>query len=382
MHPNVKYELQELERLVSDETQSSRPIDINEKVKSEVERIKKTLVYEVFHFEDERHLERYIQYHQQSIIRLMDRANISKEAKQGSKEINQVFYNALDALLSFVERHFTKYFDQDAKAPEGYLMLARKDAQDNIKKFKKSLSDHGADQKLSDLVLRVFKKVAESSIEKGTTYRMVMYAKEVVKEINRIVTNRTHANIDDELRQLIYYLNYNSIKVVTYHAHFISNLIDKAETRTEKIEKLSLIFKEVSQAQVKPGVGYNLHSASLKNQLCEYISVELEYHERLQQLSHRTPGQGTDDFLSGFKLKFEASVSQLAYLLKVLIETKIILNNNLTHVINFLVRFVVTKKSESISYGSLRSKFYNVEAGTKESVRNMLLSMIHHIERN
>lgn len=108
---------------------------------------------------------------------------------------------------------------------------------------------------------------------------------------------------------------------------------------------------------------------SLKNQLTEYISVELEYHERLQQLSAKPSGSSSDDFLSGFKLKFEDSVSQLAYLLKILIETKIIVNNNVSQVISFLVRFVVTRKSENISVGSLRSKFYNVETGIKESVR-------------
>jgi hypothetical protein len=382
MHPNVKYELQELERLIDEAKISSRSGDIDEKVKAEVERIKQTLIYEVFHFEDERHLERYIQYHQQSLIRLMDRTNIILEARPQDSERPRILYSALDELLSFVERHFTKYFDQDAKAPEGYLMLARKDARENMKKFKNILTELGADPTLADLVLRVLHKIAESSTDKGTTYRKILYAKEVAKEINRMSTVTLPANVNESLRQLMYYLNYNSTKVVTYHAHYISSLLDAAETRTEKIEKLSLIFKEVSQAQVRPGIGYNLHSSPLKNQLCEYISVELEYHERLQQLSHRPPGPGTDDFLSGFKLKFEASVSQLAYLLKVLIETKIILNNNISHVINFLVRFVVTKKSENISHGSLRSKFYNVENGTKESVRNMLLSMIHYIEKN
>lgn len=239
-----------------------------------------------------------------------------------------------------------------------------------------------ADPVLADLVLCVLRKIAESSAEMGTTYRKVMYAKEVQKELSRIVESKATVDVNEELRQLMYYLNYNSIKVVTYHAHYLSSLLDKTETRSEKIETLSFMLKNISQAQVKPGTGYNLHAPSLKNQLSEYITVELEYHERLQQLSNRPSGPAADDFLSGFKLKFEASVSQLAYLLKVLIETRIILNNNLSQVINFIVRFVITKKAENISYGSLRSKFYNVESGTKESVRSMLLSMVHYIEKS
>lgn len=382
MHPNIKYELQELERLM--DSSPDRVVQISDVaaiVKDEVVRIKQTLIYEVFHFEDERHLERYIQYHQQSLIRLMDHAAIRIEAQAHVNEVNPILYKAFDELLAFIERHFTKYFDQDAKAPEGYLAAARKDSRANIKKFQKALVALDADSVLADLVLCVLRKIAESSTEKGTTYRKVMYAKEVQKELNRIVESKATVDVNEELRQLMYYLNYNSIKVVTYHAHYLSSLLDKIETRSEKIESLSFLLKNISQAQIKPGTGYNLHAPSLKNQLSEYITVELEYHERLQQLSNRPSGPAADDHLSGFKLKFEASVSQLAYLLKVLIETKIILNNNLSQVINFVVRFVITKKSENISYGSLRSKFYNVESGTKESVRGMLLSMIHYIEK-
>lgn len=383
MHPSVRYELQGLEKLLAAAQESGEPIPgIHTSVKNEVDRIRQTLTYEVFHFEDERHLERYIQYHQQSLIRLMDRSAFILNSDNKQTELVDLLYIAFNDLLSFVERHFTKYFDQDAKAPEGYLAIARKDAHLNIHKFKTILINKEADVGLIDLVLRVLKKIAESSLEKGTTYRKVMYAKEVQKELTRIISNPIDRDLNEELRQLMCYLNYNSIKVVTYYAHYLSSLLDKQETRAEKIETLSFLLKNISQAQVKPGIGYNVHSPSLKNQLSEYINVELEYHERLHQMTNRSTGKSSDDFLSGFKLKFEASVSQLAYLLKVLIETKIILNNNLTQVINFIVRFVTTKKSESISYGSLRSKFYNVEAGTKESVRNMLSSMIQYIDRN
>jgi len=382
MHPTVKYELQELERLTSADVDEWNDADITPIVKREVERIKATLIYEVFHFEDERHLERYIQYHQQSLIRLIDRAIAQTETTAGKNTAKATLHNALDELLSFVERHFTKYFDQDAKAPEGYLKLARKEASANIKNFRKALEAMNAESSLIELILRVLTKIESSNVEKGTTYRKVMYAKAIQKELHQMTDGRDVKDVNEELRQLMYYLNYNSIKVVTYHAHYISSLLDKKETRVDKIETLSLLLKNISQAQVKPGIGYNLHAPSLKNQLSEYISVELEYHERLQKLSNRSSGPPEDDLLMGFKLKFEASVSQLAYLIKVLMETKIIINNNVTHVINFLVRFVITRKSEAISYGSLRSKFYHVEAGTKQSVRSMLQSMIRYIDQN
>lgn len=109
MHPNIKYELQELERLMDSSPDRVVQIsDVAAKVIGEVVRIKQTLIYEVFHFEDERHLERYIQYHQQSLIRLIDHAAIRIEAQANVNEVNPILYKALDELLAFIERHFTK----------------------------------------------------------------------------------------------------------------------------------------------------------------------------------------------------------------------------------------------------------------------------------
>lgn len=390
MHPSVRYELQELEKLISsgdqtilDEKQHS---DLKNTVGSEIERIKQTFVHEVFSFEDERHLERYIQYHQQALIRLMDKSALfihtENPADQKRKKFYEVFYAGLEELLLFVERHFAKYFDQDAKAPEGYIDMARKDARTNIRRIQKAFGAKQTDQRLIDLLLHILKKVVDSKLDQGITYRKVMYAKEVQKELFRLIERESEVqDWDDELRQVMYYLNYNSVKVLTYHAHYISSLLDQSETRAEKIETLSFVLKKINQSQVKPGIRYNQNGSPLKDQLNIYIAEEIDYQERLQQLSNSSSDRSPDSFLPGFKLKFEASVSQLAYLLRIFMETKFIINNNLSQVLHFLVKYVITKRSETISYGSFRSKFYSTEAGTKESVRNMLVSMIQYIDR-
>ena len=377
MGPSIKYELYEFDKLIDRGPLSNEP-SLDDFLKMEVARVKQTLTHEVFHFEDERHLERYIQYHQQAIIQLLDKFNTMLQ--QSNDSFHLALDNALNDLLNFIERHFTKYFDQDAKAPQGYISLARKDFRQNLKKLQKLLAAKNADTRLTELYFRILRKIIDSTSDISITYRKVMYAKEVQKELFRVANSEVQIN--EELRQIMYYLNYNSIKVITYHAHHISELLNDAQTRTEKIERLSLVLKTVNQAQVKPGIGYNMHSASLKNQLCDYLSVELDYQERLQMLNTRSSDPPSDNFLSGFKLKFEASVAQLAYLLKILTEKKIIVNDNLTQVITFLVRFVVTKRSETVSFGSFRAKFYNVESGTKESVRSMLVSLVNYIDKS
>ncbi|HEY0654035.1 MAG TPA: hypothetical protein VGD65_12940, partial [Chryseosolibacter sp.] len=72
---------------------------------------------------------------------------------------------------------------------------------------------------------------------------------------------------------------------------------------------------------------------------------------------------------------------QLAYLAKVLMGSKVILNDNVTQVLQFLARHSTTKRSEAISYGSIRGKFYDTETSTKESLRQVLQKMIQHIDK-
>lgn len=388
MQPHVKYELKELESLVSSQQLNTiEAPQLDQIFKKEIERVKQTFVHEVFTFEDERHLERYIQYHQQALIRIMDKMaiglNSEETAASSPVDTYRICYDGLEDLLSFVERHFTKYFDQDASAPQGYIAIARKDAKLNLKKLQKILTGKNADPRVIELMMHILKKVIHDNPDHGITYRKVMYAKEVQKELFILLDRcAITVDMDEELRQIMYYLNYNSSKVLTYHAHYISALLDQAETRAEKIEKLSFILKKINQAQVKPGIRYHQNGPSLKEQLNIYISEEIDYQERLQQLSTNTPRNPPDPFLPGFQLKFEASVAQLAYLLRILIETKTLLNNNLSQVIHFLVKYVVTKRSEAISYGSFRSKFYATEINTKESVRSMLVYWIEYIDKS
>lgn len=388
MYPNVKYELQDLENLIlsgKDKSAISKgPGVFKDIVSKEVDRIKQTFIHEVFTFTDERHLERYIQYHQQALIRLMDQLAQDQNVEHGSakKSSKKSFYLAIEELLYFVERHFAKYFDQDAKAPESYIAIASEDATVNSEKIRSGLVKKNADPRIIDLMLYVLRKLSDDDANQETTYRKVIYAKEIQKELFRLINNPENGqNIDEELRLIMYYLNYNSIRCFTYHAHYINSVLESVQTKPEKIEKLSYLLKIINQAQVKPGIGFNPQAPSLVSQLNGYIIEEIQHYERLQHLANTPAAQSLEKLLSSFKIQFEMSVAQMAYLVKVFIETRIVVTNNVTGVLRFLSKFLVSKRTESFSYESFRAKFYNVENGTKKSVKSILLKMVEYIDR-
>lgn len=92
--------------------------------------------------------------------------------------------------------------------------------------------------------------------------------------------------------------------------------------------------------------------------------------------------RSSEPALGDFKLTLDLSVAQLALLIKSFVETGVIQNKNISELIRFLSRFAVTKKSGSVSQESLRIKYYNVETGTKDSIRNMLHTAIGYINNN
>lgn len=367
MNGSVRYELEYLEKLLS--SGSLGEVSIEQQFSAEVDRIKKSIINEVFTFEDERHLERYIQYHQQAIIRMLD-----SQSTIPSKD--------LEDLLTFIERHFNKYFDQDAKAPDAYLNTIRKTTRINTKKIFKDLSDQNADIRLIEIVLQALNKINDRTSKLPVTYRKVIYAKEVQKELLKVIEFRTHDTpIDDELIKLIYYLNYNSTKSLVYHAHLVNQIVTTSDTSSEKIEKLSLLLKQINQAQVKPGIAYNPRAASIKDQAHNYISEEIEYLERVAVLNSNIV-DAKDVRPNGYKVKMEVSVSQLSYLIKMFVASNIIQNTSINELLRFLSKIIVTKKSEGVSYDSLRAKYYNVESSTKLAIREMLSALIVLIDKD
>ncbi|MBS1680972.1 MAG: hypothetical protein JST48_04615 [Bacteroidetes bacterium] len=381
----LKCELQGLEQLLfaAHPVSDSTPMLI-QKIRVETDRVLQALALEVITLQQEDQVIRYIRYHQLAIARFMDKmGKLELTNKTGPPEFYQVSQGCLDELLLFVEHRFAKYFDQDAKAPGKYVARVKKITKEKLKNFRLVLTSKNADPRLIDLVLRILKSICDNGSEGNITFRKLIYAKEVQKDLSSLTDRLPEIkDIDEELRQVMYRNNYNSYRVLTYHAHYASSLLEEAETRAEKIEQLSLLLKKINQACVKPQVKYHPHGLPLKDQLNNYIVEELEYQQRLQlTLGHLSPSLHEPAPI-GFKLKFTASVAQAAYLLRILMESKIILNNNLSQVFQFLAKYVVTKRSESVSLGSLRSKYYEVDTGTKESVRNMLMALAKYIDKN
>jgi hypothetical protein len=372
MQPIIRYELADLEKLI----QSMPETKAAQHLSQEVERIKQVLSHEAFGFGDEHDVSRYVRLHQQALVTMLDKHRNSTHSQTAQVA------DALQDILDFLKGQFSRYFDLDTRVPSFYLARTTKDSRSNLNNLFRSLSEAGADPSLVELPLQVIRPVHDAS-PASVTFRRLRYANEVYRGLQRLLDRIDQvSDINEELRLLLYFLNLNSTHAVSYHARLIGTALKDIPSRIARIERLSLFRKEINQAQVKPGIAYNIHAKSLTTQVTNYITEEINYLEKIESLGkEQAAGNGRTN-LTDFRIQMHASVSQLAYLVKLFMETALIQNKNLTELLQGLATFMVTKRTQVVSFDSLRAKYYNVESGTKLAVRQMLTQMIKRIDED
>jgi hypothetical protein len=387
----LKYELEKIESVIvggmvgATEGNRGQPLDetnaLIETVREETDHVKKQFIQEIFCFGDERHLERYIQFHQQQLIRLMNELATHERADQVDPLLYKVCYNAVEELLRFIEGHFTKYFDQDVKAPQSYVTLAAADVLKTVNELRDKFSVLEVRTELLDLALQPLVTFIQRSTSGQLTYRDLIYVNEIRKELLQILSKgKSRDDLGDEIRQVLLYLNYNTIRYFRYFAIYITSRLEDPNAPEGRLERLSFALKTIGQTQVKPGFAFHRALPSLKEQVLEWIHEEILHLERTQQLTDRATSNLT--LAPDFKLKTEASVSQLAYLLRVFIETHFLQNKNTSDLMRFFTKFFQSKRLDNISYESFRVRYYNPEDGAKKGVRGILLKMVDYINNN
>ena len=358
---------------------------LKESFRQEIERIKKCFIREVFAIDDDQHLQRFIHFHQQELIRILDYLQGLAKERVNTKSVTEQnilhTIRALDELLGFIENHFTRYFDQGTKAPENYVALAGSEIVTNLSAFQEELRKRDAEVQLITLVLGPLRKFVERIPSSKITYREIIYTKEIAKELRRVLDQeRISKNINEAMRFLLIYLNYNTISYFDYFTLYLNNQVRKLDGTPQKIEQLSFLLKEIKQTQTKQGIGYHHLKHPIKEQLIDWLGEELTHLEKSYQLTQRNlvvSGPVSADF----KVQTDLSLSQLAYLLRIFVDSKMVINKNLSEVLRFISR-AFQVKNQNILYESFRVRYYNPEESIRKSVRSLLLQLVDYINQN
>lgn len=387
----MKYELEVLENIITEiiAAHNSSAIELVKepewmaRLKHEIERIKRAFIKESFSLKKDKHIELYIQHHQSAIIHLWDDVPHHYENSIG-KEALSLLHNKLGELLTFVEKHFSRHFDLAAKIPESYRTMSVKDFSEKLPLLITKLKSKGLKSEVINPMMESFKDFIDNP-EAKISFRKLIYLKELYSEIVELAMLEVDAKeLDKMLCVTMIYINYNSPKFLNHCARVIKEAYQAKATLAGQLEKLSHYLKLINQQQEKPGFSLKHSQKSLKVQLSEWVIEEIIFLEKKQQLSFsfKAAGKIETPVTNDFKIHTESSVPQVAYFIRILMETGLIKNQSTIDVIRFFSNHVRTDRVESISADSFRSKFYNTEHTAKQAVKEDVLKLLEHISKS
>ncbi|PSL42374.1 hypothetical protein CLV51_11312 [Chitinophaga niastensis] len=333
----------------------------------------------------------YIQMHQHQLVLLMDQtAGYLSEAdiisiNMLSPEITwinlyKIIYRNLAELLSFLEREFTRYLDVDCKIPVSYLLSAQNGFVQEVETIKEDFVKAGTDEELLAIVFLPFHEFLEAEhIGCFISYHQLFYLRELQKKLRTLLGNhRAGLDLTEKLKDLLQYLNFNSVHYFRYWTEIVNREIEELPTIREKLDRLIFMQKRISQAAIKPGFIFSKLHSTLQGQLQSWLSDEIVYQKEKESL---LSGGNIPDELSrwkDFKVQTVFSVSQLGNIIRLLLDSGLYLNKNKTELLDFFSYFFTTVKQDSVSSGSLRSNFYKDNAAVSKAVREILMGLVNH----
>lgn len=395
----MTYELEFLEEFIQKQYQSQAsnpphsPIpEFSQKkllIQSEVERIKKSLRHFLFNTECETLIENVVQHHQQHIIKLadqvikcIDEAEASEiyEISDGPTKLNlcKIMYKGLEELLTFIETYFSKYFNQDEKIPQAYVLMAGKEILHNLEILEEQAKQKNVDTELMRIALFPVKDFATEPLKKSISFRRLIYLKQLVKDLKFTLKDKTNETYSDDVFGLLFYLNFNTYFFLTYTTDKISEEVKEQTTLGNQVERLSFWVKLLNQNQVKPGFALKHDRPSIQEQLGMWLAEEIHFIEKKKQLTFLMSPSGPVVKTESFKVNTILSVPQLAYSIRLLKEAGIITNPNQTELIRFFSQHFSTPRNQNVSSESLRIKYYNVERSSVRSIQGILDRLVEH----
>jgi hypothetical protein len=394
----LKYEIAKLESTLVElqvvgQSNTALP-QLSEILKQETERIKLAWRDEVFSSSNENTVELYIQRHQVAIIDLKDqiiKILSPDEAEELLKPIEvtdkisalKSLYQSLHGLLSFIEKYFTKYFDLSAKVPDSYRKITIRNFSERLPLLKERLKEKELSANMIWAITNCFEEFIESK-ESKVSYRRIIYLKELCRELNRICELELKGvELEKQICANMVYINFNSLKLLNHCSKAIKESFQSKENLNEQLQVLAHYQKKINQVHEKPGFSYKPSHKSLKELLNDWVTEEIIFLERKHQLSFGFKSEQAEirESANVFKIQTDLSVAQIAYFIRLLVDTGLIKNKSTIDLIRFFATHISSKRMQSIAKESFRRQFYEVEDSVKSKVRDAINKMLNQIPK-
>jgi hypothetical protein len=351
---------------------------------SETSRLLHLLPRELLNVKSEKHFELKIQQVQSILISIADTITEHHVHYQQSfsqfnefEEAYNVSINNIVKLLTYIENNYKQYFNQNQKVPDSYLVICRTNLKPLLKKLRTLSVKAGLVHEFIDVIFYPHIRILNNT-NITYTFKDLIFTKKLIIAQQELIEN-VNENLRDQLIELSIYFNCNNSKLYKYIINLLINRIETFNEITDRLKHLGFRLKQLNQTPQKPGYSFNAKAISLKEQISIWIEEELSFLEKQMQLQQlfSLPHEPADD-LKGINVSL--SVKELAFLTRVMMDTKIIYNRNKTYVAQQMAMLFRTKENH-IQPHSMSRKIHLKEEHAMNNVKDQLIKMINHINK-
>lgn len=352
---------------------------IHQVLKNENLNIKRSIKEQVFNFKSNVKIEHFIHKTQlalESQLHLLIK-HIEPKSKKELYEYSDKFdkidclkcqFSHLEKLLIFLEKEYTNYLNNKSMIPYRTVLIDEVEIASKIEYVRNSLLSMVIEKELLQIIFEPILNLTNLQTQEKISYYQYNYAKKYLIEIANFIYQNPQGITQLEWCNWLIEMHVNTFDFFDYITSILKNEFNNCDTEIEKLDLMFHYLKFYNQSKNKLGVSYKENLPEIKFQIYNWLEEEIEFLSRKKELTKKME-HTNESSCNHNKIHLDLSVAQLAFILNLLIKTGIIKNDNIKEVLQLATILFKTDMTESISFDSLRSKFYNVETSTSEAVK-------------
>jgi len=358
-----------------------------QKLKQENNKIIKINKERVFSLKSKGRIEHFIQRKQQALENLSHRVirdinpKVAIEIYNFSSEYNKsdclkVVYIYLEKLLQFIEIEYLKYLDIEIQVPFKTLLVKELEIDNKMNFVKAKLLEINLDNQLLQIAYQPLIKITTLNINQKITYNELNYYSNYISQFYKYLNDSTQSLTSDNIIELLLDLNLNNLDFFDYSTDKIQEVLKLESSTSEKIDKLYQLLKYYNQRQTRNFMKLRQNLPSIKHQIINWIEEEIDYLNKKNSLEkgNTFPIIHQEEIE---KMTTDLSVAQLSYFFGLLSQIGIFDSKNQSKLFRFIAANFKTKSTAILSEGSIKNKFYNVEATTVNKIREKLFELLN-----
>lgn len=359
----MKYELGDLEKLVSAYKDGEKNEDIQKGWDPALERFKRALMEGALQLEGSK-LPLYIRWHQEGLVELLNGLDEFLETSNRDEAVAKMRLS-LGKLLDFLERSFPVETNNDVEIPVNVWREFKQALSASLDKIGEGLKVLGINDGLAGIVLIPLRNRLDERVISLPGYREYRYLTAYCRELEHFLLGK-HENMEEALLNKLLQLNLNHQLLLEY---WVTQMEGKLEGSKDRLALLTRLKRAIRQVAIEPGLSYNPLAPSLQSRLDNWLEEELVLTGVPEDTKER--------------LKINLPVQGIAYFNKLLYRHQFFAEENQSLIIRHMVDTFSSIDTDQMSLNSYASKYRAKEPTDAVAImiRKLLKPMLEEVDR-